>query len=307
MRIILSILLLSVCYPTVINVPADLSTIQAGINEAKEGDTVLVAAGTYDERINWSNINGIKLIGSSQDDCIISSSHPTGTVISICPSSGWVIDASTEIIGFTITRTDGTDHYAQDGIRICWAASPLLTNVTISGNGGDGIYILGGGSPILTNVTISGNKGNGIDISGGSPILTNVTISGNGGDGIYISGGSPILTHVIISGNEGNGVNACGSSTLTNVTISGNEGNGMQVSNSLTSSCFSYSNTINVTNTIIWGNGLSSIDDPYGEIESEFLFINHSNIKGDTLWTGEGNINVDPLFTNPETGNFFKC
>ena len=139
MRIILSILLLSVCYSTVINVPADLSTIQAGINEAKEGDTVLVAAGTYDERIIWLNINGIKLIGSSQDDCIISSSHPAGAVIYTGPSSGWVIDASTEIIGFTITRTDGTDSYQQDGIRISYRASPMLTNVTISGNEGERI------------------------------------------------------------------------------------------------------------------------------------------------------------------------
>src|SRR3984893_4717295 len=38
---------------TVIHVPADQPTIQAGINAAKNGDTVLVSPGTYIENINF--------------------------------------------------------------------------------------------------------------------------------------------------------------------------------------------------------------------------------------------------------------
>ena len=39
--------LISFLFATTINIPADYTTIQAGINASVDGDTVLVAQGTY--------------------------------------------------------------------------------------------------------------------------------------------------------------------------------------------------------------------------------------------------------------------
>ena len=48
------IILLSIGYSAVINIPEDYPTIQAGIDFAYDGDMVLVSAGAFDENINFN-------------------------------------------------------------------------------------------------------------------------------------------------------------------------------------------------------------------------------------------------------------
>ena len=101
-RLIVSFFVLTnFTFATTINVPADSSTIQGGINGAVDGDTVLVAAGTYVENITWPATNGIKLIGSGEEDCIVDG-NSLASVIHFDEDLGGIIDATTLITGFTI-------------------------------------------------------------------------------------------------------------------------------------------------------------------------------------------------------------
>ena len=67
MRFILSILFLSVCYSTVINVPVDQNTIQLGLTNASEGDTVFVSEGIYYENI-YINQKSITILSENGNE-----------------------------------------------------------------------------------------------------------------------------------------------------------------------------------------------------------------------------------------------
>ncbi len=146
--------------------------------------------------------------------------------------------------------------------------------------------------------------GGGIFCSQSNPSLENITIRNNtggfntSGSGIYCIYSSPSLKNVIINNNStvniGGGISLCLNSNprLENTTICNNSagayGGGI--------CCISDSNP-SLINCIHWNNIPQEIYCGIGTITAIY-----SDIQGG--WEGEGNINVDPLFVDPENGDY---
>jgi len=180
----------------VLNVPAQYPTIQAGIDAASDGDTVLVAAGTYTENLVWEG-KSIALIGAGADVTTING-NKSGSCLVMRN-----VPESARIEGFTLTGGS-----AESGAGLCLDCScPTVTKNTIRANwstgaswdtGGGGGVCLWYSSPTLTENTISDNIalywGGGLKLWHSSPALTRNTVSGNlactAGGGVMLCDGS---------------------------------------------------------------------------------------------------------------------
>ena len=235
-------LLASAAFGEIIHVPtAEYPTIQAGINAASSGDTVQVAAGTYNENITMKS--GVVIQGAGQGVSIIDGGD-NGSVVTATD-----VDSAAKLDGFTITNGKEFNGGGMNNSN----SSPTVSNCTFSGNSASIVFSVGEGggmynvnsSPTVTNCIFSGNDatglGGGMHNSMSSPTVTNCTFSENTahqGGGMYNLQSSPTVTNCTFSGNSsdatapGGGMrNEDSSPTVTNCSFfnntAGNNGGGM--------------------------------------------------------------------------------
>jgi len=273
-------------YPLI--VPDDYPTIQAAIDAADKGDTVLVRPGTYVENIDFGG-KAITVKSKLGPYYTVIDGNQSGSVVTFESSEG----NDSILQGFTLTNGSGSQdpsgHLIGGGIR-CSDSSPTILGNVIEGNQaayGGGIAAYG------TYVAIENN-------------VIRENFATNGGGGIVfkdcIAGGPRVINNVIygnITDQWGGGIFAWTNSRVSveNATITLNtaflDGGGIACNNT---------SAVIIKNSIIWGdNAASEIYIEPGPGASPT--ITFSDVEGG--YPGTGNIDEDPLFVHGPYGDFY--
>lgn len=272
-------------------VPGNYSTIQAAIDAAQSGDTVIVAPGHYPEALVFNTNKGVIVKSSegAKKTCIDATGLNQSTIT-------FLEDADSVLDGFTVTGGGGPNVDYGGGIYCFNPGDTQILNNTIEYNtaeeGGGGIYHQGSGySDYINFNTIQYNEapnGGGIffDESNiatyNNLIIYNIAIgtyhfSGEGG-GVYCTANSmPRLQCNTISFNH----------------AAGNHGDGGGIYVLGSSPYIYYTN--------IWGNTANYNESIYVSWES-YPVVRYCNIEGGFIG-GAHIIDVDPLFVSPATGD----
>jgi hypothetical protein len=174
---------------------AAFATIQAAIDDANDGDTVLVAGGTY-------RGDGNRDIDFRGKAIAVKSEAGPRTCIIACQGSwddshrGFYFhsgeDGDSVLDGFTITGGVVGEFGGGGGGICCYGSSPSIRHCMVVGNvagAGAGIA-LGQSDAVISNCIVAGNRarlwsgrggcvGGGLSCAQGRPIIRNCTICGN--------------------------------------------------------------------------------------------------------------------------------
>ena len=255
--------------------PADFNKIQAAIDYANNGDTIIVADGIYSGNGNRDiDFRGKSITVKSQngpENCIIDCQG-------IEHKGFYIHDANSIVKGFTITNAE------LEAIS-CEYADPLIIECIITSNYSKGIYSYKA-NPIIADCIIKANTDSGIYCSRSNIVvircqIVNNSSQGNGG-GIYNNCYSEqdymiTLMNSTITGNHcnsyGGGVYSSYSNmNIINCTISGNKsgnyGGGIYCTKCLGE----------INNSIITGNFSPSVNDLYISCSPDIMGIPDSTV-----------------------------
>ena len=312
-------------------VPAEYSTIQAALHTASQGDTVLVAPGTYTGSGNRDlDFGGLDLT-------LVSREGADATIIE-CEKSGRGVhfdkgeSQAARVDGFTIRNGNAR---IGGGIN-CHESSPTIANCiiqngsTTSNGGGITAYK---SSLVIANCIIEHNKtdqeGGAIYLGSSNATITGCTFSNNSagteGGGIFLHDSRETqISHSSIRGNSATiraaGIHCYNRShpTITNCMITDNEGpeQGGGVccgfnSDPTIANCTFANNTAGsgggaycgeeshptFVNCIFWDNVPNSVERYFS-----FATLTYCDVEGG--YAGEGNFVANPLFVGSGSGDY---
>jgi hypothetical protein len=298
----INLFLIHLASATTINIPADYTSIQEGINAAQNGDTILVDEGTYYENINFRGKNIVVasryLIDGNYshiNNTIIDGSQSTEPDTGSCVIFGSGEGSGAVITGFTITGGTGTNFdfgggavfREGGGIIMNNSSATIKNNLIINneskivpnalGGGGGGISSMFGNPQVLNNIIMqnTASYAAGMVLNWSAGTVRNNLIYKNSGGGQYGTGGlmvweSPSMSAIV----ENNTI-------VENVSLS--TAGGLSVQNT----------DANIRNNIIWGNTQQSGTQVTGYQTSIFEYCNTEE-----TYPGTGNISQSPDFYN---------
>jgi hypothetical protein len=190
-----------------------------------------------------------------------------------------------------VSLSDMTDIVISGGLDIFYNISGNVSNNVISYNETEvpnGRWSYGAGA-MVEEITVDDF------IFENNLIIGNKSISGNClGGGLCIFDGNGIFQNNAIQNNNGShgggigiGYNAAHKAVLINNTITGNSGN-------YGGGLFTTSANAVVINSIIWGNTAPMGTSIY--TTGSTLEVRYSDVEGDAVWPGEGNVNCHATF-----------
>jgi len=308
-------------------VPSLYPTIQAAVDEAIDGDTVIVANGTYTGSGNRNiNFHGKAITVKSENghnNCVIDCQGIPGFLggggtgrLGFIFNSGESRDSVVD--GFTITKghgkADGIEnplsrYYFYGGAIYCRnSSSPTIKNCIIKGNypydRGGAIWCRDNSSPIIENCVIRDNQ---VTAKGGAIYA-----------GYYLDHCNLIIKTCLILDNDNHYLAGaihlwCGDVTINNCVIAGNSGIGIYLREAwplvVVQGCTIYGNLsgglfssqpygpVQVSNCIFWNNGETEIYSVQGLPD-----VNYCDVEGG--YPGPSNINADPCFVNAAGGDY---
>lgn len=297
---------------TTILIPNDYPSIQEGIDEASNGDTVLVAYGTYFENLNF---NGKDIVLASYYLRDKDTTHITNTIID-GNSMGPVIVFENEetsgaaLMGFTIRGGASDSSYTYGGGVICVNASPQISNnfftgnFAVSGEFGGAIVCINSGSAIAHNV-IDSNGMYFYDYSGAivsynsMQQISHNRIRQSFGGYVFKAGGGIIgvdseldIHHNQITEMH-NFDNISGGILLENTTANIHH-NSLYLN--LQGISLLDTNDVQMENNIVYGQSPFGQGSIYERDSNSTIHAYYNNIEGG--WPGTGNIDQNPEFRN---------